>query len=103
MLASGRFLYVLFCSQPAIEKRLKAEFVENTKTFPPRTHDLAKLAQGANIKVPEEWEIFLRILTKYYIGTRYPEEISKMAEEINLDLASRSLKQTKDFLNGLGH
>lgn len=70
MLASGRYLYVLFCSQQAIEKRLKAEIVEKTGTFPPRTHDLTKLAQLSKIQIPEEWELYLRILTKYYIGTR---------------------------------
>jgi len=102
MLASGRYLYVLFCSQQAIEKRLKAEIVETTKTFPPRTHDLAKLAQGAKLQIPEEWELFLRILTKYYFSTRYPEEISEMAEEVGRDLASRSLQQTKDFFEWLG-
>lgn len=34
MLASGRYLYVLFCSQQAIEKRIKARLVEQTGEFP---------------------------------------------------------------------
>ncbi len=97
MLASGRYLYVLFCSQQAIEKRLKAEIVEKTGTFPPRTHDLTKLAQLSKIQIPEEWDLYLRILTKYYIGTRYPEEITSMTGEVTRDPASRSFSKTKEF------
>ena len=88
---------MLFCSQQAIEKRLKAEIVEKTGTFPPRTHDLTKLAQLSKIQIPGEWELYLRILTKYYIGTRYPEEITSMAGEVTRDLASRSFSKTKEF------
>ncbi len=35
MLESGRYLYVLFCCQQAIEKGLKAVIVEQTGNFPP--------------------------------------------------------------------
>ena len=54
MLTSGRYLYVLFCSQQAVEKRLKAIIVERTEAFPPRTHDLVKLAQAAGVQLPEK-------------------------------------------------
>jgi HEPN domain-containing protein len=49
MLAAGRYLYVLFCCQQAVEKDLKALIIERCGIFPPRTHDLAKLAQVAKI------------------------------------------------------
>ena len=98
MLASGRYLYVLFCSQQAVEKRLKAEIVEQTGTFPPRTHDLIKLAQTAGVKLSEERDLFLRTLTKYYIGTRYPEEVSALAAEATRDITAQSLVRTKEFL-----
>lgn len=35
MLASGRYLYVLFCCQQAVEKTLKALIVHRTGEFPP--------------------------------------------------------------------
>ena len=60
MLGSGRYLYVLFCSQQAIEKRVNAHFVNQTGEFPPRTHDLIKLAQAAALGLTEEQEHFLR-------------------------------------------
>jgi HEPN domain-containing protein len=75
MLAAGRYLYVLFCCQQAVEKHLKGLIVERCGIFPPRTHDLAKLAHGANITPNDGQDLFLRTLTKYYVGTRYPEEV----------------------------
>lgn len=101
MLASGRYLYVLFCGQQAVEKLLKAITVEQTGAFPLRTHDLVKLAQTAKIRVSEEQDRFLRTLTKYYIGTRYPEEVSALVREATRDLASQYLTQTKEFVQWL--
>lgn len=101
MLASGRYLYVLFCCQQAIEKHLKALFTERTGEFPPRTHDLIKLAQVVTVALPEDQDLFLRELTKYYVGTRYPEEVSLLATEAARDIASRYLSRTKEFLEWL--
>ncbi len=102
MLTSGRYLYVLFCSQQAVEKRLKAIIVERTEAFPPRTHDLVKLAQAAGVQLPEQRDVLLRTLNKYYIGTRYPEEISILGHDETKAIASQALSDTKEFLKWLG-
>jgi len=101
MLASGRYLYVLFCCQQAIEKHLKALLTDRTGEFPPRTHDLVKLAQAVTILLREDQDLFLRELTKYYIGTRYPEEVSLLATEATREVTSRYLSLTKEFLEWL--
>lgn len=101
MLVSGRYLYVLFCSQQAIEKRVKARLVEQTGEFPPRTHDLVKLCQSAKIIPTDDQDRFLRLLTKYYIGTRYPEEVTALVEETTRELAAQYLGRTKEFLRWL--
>jgi HEPN domain-containing protein len=49
MLASGRYLYVMFCCQQASEKALKAVIVRKTGTLPPRTHNLLRLAEAAGV------------------------------------------------------
>jgi HEPN domain-containing protein len=43
MLATGRFLYVIFMCHLALEKMLKAHFTEVTQSIPPKTHDLIYL------------------------------------------------------------
>ena len=101
MYASGRYLYVLFCCQQAIEKLLKARIVERTGEFPPRTHDLTKLSQSVALSLTEGQDGFLRSLTKYYIGTRYPEEISLLAQETTGPIANQFLQQTKEFAQWL--
>lgn len=102
MLAAGRYLYVLFCCQQAVEKDLKALIIERCGIFPPRTHDLAKLAQVAKISPDNDQDLFLRTLTKYYVGTRYPEEVRALAGEATNELATRLLGHTKELRRWLG-
>lgn len=101
MLAAGRYLYVLFCCRQAVEKHLKGLIVELCGTFPPRTHDLARLAHVAKVTPDDSQDLFLRALTKYYVGTRYPEEVRTLANEATRELATRLLIQTKDLLRWL--
>ena len=48
MLDAGRYLYVLFCCQQAVEKMLKALIAKRTKALPPRLHNLMRLADVAS-------------------------------------------------------
>lgn len=98
---AGRYLYVLFCCQQAVEKHLKGLIVDRRGTFPPRTHDLAKLAHVAKVTLDNAQDLFLRTLTKYYVGTRYPEEVRMLADEATRELATRLLTQTKELLRWL--
>jgi HEPN domain-containing protein len=101
LLAAGRYLYVLFCCQQAVEKYLKGLIVERCGMFPPRTHDRSKLADVAMISPHDAQDLFPRTLTKYYVGTRYPEEVRMLANEATKDLAIHLLGQTKDLLRWL--
>ena len=49
MLEAGRYLYVLFCCQQAVEKAIKALIAERTNDMPPRIHNLPKLMVVANV------------------------------------------------------
>ena len=84
-----------------MEKQLKGVIVERCGIFPPRTHDLAKVAHVAKITQDDAQDLFLRTLMKYYVGTRYPEEVRMPANEATRDLATHFLAQTKDVLRWL--
>ena len=56
----------------------------------------------AGVTLTEDWEVLLRRLTKYYVGTRYPEEVSMLGGEATKDLASQALLRTKEFFQWLG-
>jgi len=101
MLTSGRYLYVLFTCQQAVEKMLKALVVQNTKNFPPKIHDLVKLFSIADIEANDKKKEFLFKLNFYYLETRYPHEISEISKQIKKKTALNFLDETKKILKWL--
>jgi HEPN domain-containing protein len=101
MLKAGRYLYVLFCCQQAVEKALKAVIVVRTGKLPPRIHHLARLAEAAAAPVDEAQVDFLRQLSTYYIPTRYPEDMADLALDVKVEQAQRVLGQSREFMQWL--
>jgi HEPN domain-containing protein len=103
MLATGRYLYVLFCCQQAVEKMLKALIAQRTRELPPRLHNLMRLAEFASLTIPEDTAHLFRRLTDFYIASRYPEEL----EEVDWSVDSSQIQQTyvlkNDTLIQQGH
>ena len=95
MFKAGRYLYVLFCCQQAVEKVLKAVIVKRTSNLPPRIHNLLRLAEVAGIETDQDQVRFLGELSGYYIQSRYPEEIRAEASTMTQELASRVLDKTE--------
>ncbi|MCX5646598.1 MAG: HEPN domain-containing protein [Phycisphaerae bacterium] len=101
MFKAGRYLYVLFCCQQAVEKILKSVIVQRTNKLPPRIHQLARLAEIAGAAVDEKQMDFLRELSAYYIPTRYPEDIADLALDVKEEKARRVLSQSREFMQWL--
>ena len=87
MLSAHRYVYVLFTCQQALEKLLKALVICETGKFPPRIHNLLKLAEKAKLELSEEEKVYMEKLNYYYIGSRYPEAVRKIAEDVTKKLA----------------
>lgn len=100
MLKTGRYLYVLFTCQQAVEKTLKGLIIQRTGQFPPRIHDLLKLANLASIQLSDEQAQFFSKLSFYYLETRYQEQITNLASEVKKKTAEFYLKKTKEYLGG---
>ncbi len=83
MLDAGRYLYVTFLCQQAIEKLLKAIFVHNTQEMPPRTHNLLYLVDKLGLDVSEQQRNLFSQLNQYYLESRYPVERIRLAEEMD--------------------
>ncbi len=95
MLDSGRYFYVVFCCQQAIEKALKALIIQNTETLPPRIHNLPRLAEAAGV-VPEPGELdFIAELSVYYKQSRYPEENEDLTRATTRARAADALASTE--------
>ena len=101
MLDSGRLLYVLFCCQQADEKMLKGVIAKRTNEFPPRLHNLMRLAEHAGLEIEEEQLSFLGKVSSYYIQTRYPEEIETLSREVSGEMAREVLSKTEATIEWL--
>jgi len=58
----------------SIEKILKAVVVKNTNDFPPKSHNLLRLAEIASVLLNEERLVFFEELNQFQLSTRYPDE-----------------------------
>ena len=101
MLNARKYLYVLFCCQQAVEKALKAIIVKRMSDFPPRLHNLLRLAEIAGVKMEPDREVFLGELSGYYIQTRYPEEIHSLARTLGHAISQDTLHKTGEVIEWL--
>jgi HEPN domain-containing protein len=101
MLEAGRYLYVVFCCQQAVEKMLKALIAQRSKELPPRIHQLVRLAEVAGLLVTDEQADLLRELSAYYFQTRYPEEVAEVGSQVKEQQAQRVLGQTQEMAQWL--
>jgi HEPN domain-containing protein len=98
MLKAGRYLYVLFCCQQAVEKAIKAIIVKKTGELPPRVHNLLRLAEVAEIEPDVEQTRFFAELSGYYIQSRYPEEIRAAGSSVSQGVAQAVLGKTEQVV-----
>lgn len=77
---SEEYFLVVFLCQQAVEKGLKAYFLEVKKTSPGTTHSLVYLASETN--VPRRFFRFLRRLTTEFVNTGYPDAAYGIPSEL---------------------
>jgi HEPN domain-containing protein len=98
MLDTGRYLYVTYMCQQAVEKILKAFIAQLGKeNFP--IHNLNRLAEVATIsnELTSEQFNFLAELTPYHIEARYGDYKESLSEIINEKKAEQVYKKTREI------
>lgn len=95
-----RYLWMMVTCQQAIEKLLKAIYLQKILVTPPKAHDLVLLAEKTGLlnEITDDTLKLFDTLTEYYFGTRYPDKRIKLAKECSLDFAQNSLNETKKVL-----
>lgn len=96
MFNTGRYLYVVFMCQQAIEKLLKALFLHKTQKMPPRTHNLLYLVDKIELEISEDKRSFFSHLNQFYLESRYPGERIKFSEEIDKTFAKKIYLKTEE-------
>lgn len=97
---SKRYLWMMVTCQQAVEKMLKAFYLDKKEITPPKVHDLTIIAEKAELlsECSNETLKLFDILTEYYFGTRYPNKRIKLAKECSAEFAENILKNTKEVL-----
>jgi HEPN domain-containing protein len=96
MLFSERYLYVVFMCQQAMEKIIKALYVDRYDKEPPRSHNLAFIFKKIKISMPDDTFKFFNILSAHYIENRYPEYKKKLSTTLNKLKAEEYLSKTEE-------
>jgi HEPN domain-containing protein len=98
MLDTGRYLYVAYMCQQAVEKILKALIAQLGKeNFP--IHNLNRLAEIGTIsnELTSKQFNFLAELTPYHIEARYGDYKESLSEIINEKKAEQVYKKTREI------
>ncbi|MDP4116541.1 MAG: HEPN domain-containing protein [Bacteroidota bacterium] len=71
---AGKYDWSLFIGHLALEKILKALWIkDNERNFPPKSHNLLKLAEETSYKPDEGKKILLVRITSFQLESRYPD------------------------------
>ena len=100
LLKSKDYLWMAFICHLIVEKSIKAIIADRTAEEPKRIHDLAKLAEQANlvVELSDEQMDFLEELTPYNIEARYPTYKKKMASKLSPEYCASILTRTEEYL-----
>ena len=101
LLKDRKYIYVVFMCHLAIEKALKAVLSEMFKELPPYTHNLNRLIELGNIKLPHKHQDFINKINLQSVPTRYPEDFKKLSKEFNKKITEDYLKQTRGVITWL--
>ena len=81
LMNGGQRVFALFAFHLAIEKILKAIWVkDNVANTPPFTHNLTKLYDETDLRLPNGWYDYLATISEWNIEGRYPDYRDKVYE-----------------------
>ena len=80
-----------------IEKLLKAIYVNNVDNNPPRTHDLLRIAEKAQIYTTESQKDTLDLIAIFNINARYPDYKQSFYKKCNYDFTMNNIEKIKEL------
>jgi AbiV family abortive infection protein len=96
-----KYHHALFFCHLSIEKMLKAIIVKSTKTAPPLTHDLVRLAERAGVPLNELKKNELVEITTFNIEARYDDYKLSFRKKAKKQFSLKYLDKTKEMLQWL--
>jgi HEPN domain-containing protein len=100
MFTGGRWFYVAFMCQQAIEKHCKGLYNFYINDNVPKVHNirfvLSKIETALSKSVSKEVYTLVDTLSAYYLNNRYPDFVGQANIEIDKDRAGHILEKTKE-------
>jgi len=96
--SSGIYDWSLFIGHLALEKLLKALFVQNNANkIPPKLHNLVRLAEISKIELDENQRILLDRINDFNIEVRYPEYKNEFYKLCTKKFAKEHINSIKEL------
>ena len=100
MFAAGRWLYVAFMCQQAIEKLCKGLYLLFIDDNIPRIHDINSLMTKFEYKLPvpidDNKRLLFAKLSAFYLNNRYPEYREHLSKSLSKEDVQDILKNTQE-------
>ena len=105
MYRTGRWVYVVFMCQQAVEKLVKGLYVLYVDDNVPKTHNIRVLVERFEGLLPEpvmdkHYDLF-EDLTIHYLNGRYADYKQKLSERLSSQAAADFLSRTKEVFTWL--
>ena len=94
---SGKYDWCLFIAHLVLEKTLKAIYVKNVGKFPPRIHDLLRMANLAKVEFNEDTSEFLDAVNTFNLSTRYPDEKLRFYKLCTQEFTQKHFQRIKEI------
>jgi HEPN domain-containing protein len=95
---SGKYDWSLFIGHLSLEKIFKALWIKNNpEDFPPKTHNLRKLAGEAKYQLSEDEETLLLEINDFNLEIRYPDYKFDFHKKCTKEFAEGYLKKIKEL------
>jgi HEPN domain-containing protein len=105
MFKAGRWLYVVFMCEQAIEKLCKGLYVLHKDDDVPRVHSIGQIVKrfedSLAVTVTDEQYQFFNRLSSFYLEGRYPEYMQKLSVLLNEQEARDILNKTRESFSWL--
>ncbi len=95
------YSYSLFFAHLAIEKLLKAIYVNRKKEHAPYMHNLQRLAELSDIQLTDDKRDALIKITTYNLESRYPDEKRSFRKKCTEEFTKKEIEEVEDIFKWL--
>jgi len=95
------YSYALFFGHLAIEKMLKAIYVERKGEHAPQIHNLVRLAEQSGLSLSDEQKEALNRITAFNLEARYPDEKRSFRLKCTEQFTSSELSNIQEIMQWL--